>query len=98
MYRVKGKSARFALELKIVEELRKRLEAEDGFIRIKMKADGCYLDIMVTVDNYYYVTFPPYYGDRDCGCKMPYRPLEEHFKGLDEVAEFIMAEGWRKSW
>lgn len=102
MYRVKGKSARFAQELKIVEALRKRLEApanELGWTRIKMKVDGQYLDIGETVDGEYLVTFPPFYGDKDYGCgEMQYKPLHKVFKGLDEIAEFILAEGWRKTW
>ena len=88
------KSKQFALECKIVEELRSRLEKDgDGFTRIKMKEDGQEIDIYLTVDNKYMVTFPPYYdaSKRDA----PYKALSEHFDGLDEVAEFLINKEWQ---
>ena len=89
-----AKSKRFAKELKIVEVLRQRLKAGDGFTRIKMKEDGMEIDIAVTVDNKYLVTFPPYYdaSKRDA----PYRALNKTFGGLDIVAEFLLDKGWQK--
>lgn len=98
MYRMKGKSKKYGLELAIIAELQKRLAAEDGWTRIKMKEDEIELDISHTVDNKYLITFPPYYGDRDYNSRMKYKPLDEWFRNLDEVAEFIVNKGWQRKW
>lgn len=90
------KSARFALELKIVDVLRQRLEQGNGWTRIKMKSDGQELDISDTADGKYLVTFPPYYDATKCN--VPYKALNKWFEGLDEVAEFIVKEGWKVRW
>ena len=89
-----AKSKRFAKELKIVEVLRQRLKAGDGWTRITMKDDGQIIDIAVTVDNKYLVTFPPTYDawKRDT----PYAMLNKTFGGLDTVAEFLLDKGWQK--
>jgi len=90
------RSARFDQELRIVEVLRKRIAEGEGWARIKMKSDGAELDISYTVDKKYLVTFPPYYDAAKRNA--PYKALNEWFGGLDEVAEFILNNGWRQRW
>ena len=93
------KAKRFGLEMKIVEELRNRLTAGDGFARIRMKDDNTEIDICQGVDEKFHLSFPPYYGDRDYGMDAPvYRPLDRWFNGLDEVAEFLLSGGWKRVW
>ena len=86
------KSQRFAIEIKIVEELRKRLDNGDGWTRIKMKEDGQEIDICYDINNQVLVSFPAHYNVKTG--KYPY--LNERFSGLDEVAEFLMNRGWMK--
>ena len=90
------KSLKFEKELKIIEELKKRLTAGDGWTRIRMKVDGQELDITETADNKFLVTFPPYYDATKR--EAPYKALEKWFAGLDDITEFILAEGWRNRW
>ena len=89
MYMKQGrrrKAKRFGIEVKIVQELRRRMEA-DGWTRIKMKSDGQDLDVSVTVDGQYMVNFPP--------CEVKHG-MSQKFNGLDDVAEFLMCEGWKR--
>ena len=92
------KAKRFGIELKIVEELRARLEKGDGWTRIRMKDDGCEIDIDLCYGGKYKLSFPPYYGDSSYGIGMPYQPLNRWFAGLDEIAEFLMNKGWQVRW
>lgn len=96
--RKNGRAKRFAQELKIVEALRKRIADGEGWTRITMKSDGQEIDIAHSVDNKYHVSFPCYYGDSDYRHKAPYKPLDRWFNGLDEIAEFLMNEGWKRYW
>jgi len=90
----KIRSKRFAIELKIIDELKRRLNADpDHWTRITMKEDGCEIDIARTIDNKYHVSFPPYY---DCSKMGTYKCLDKFFEGLDEVAEFLMKKGWQQ--
>lgn len=92
------RAARFKMELKIVDVLKERLEKGDGFTRITMKEDGQQIDIDLCGDGKYHISFPPYYGDRDYGVEMRYKPLDKWFKGLDEIAEFLLRKGWMQVW
>lgn len=93
------RSARYALELKIVETLRNRLAEGDGWARITMKTDGQEIDISECYGGKYHICFPPYYGDKDLGKgEKPYKPLDQWFNGLDEVAEFLLGEKWKRYW
>lgn len=93
------RSANYAYELTLVTALRRRLEEGDGWTRLTMKSDGQEIDIDLCHGGKYHVTFPPYYGDRDMGHgAMPYRVLDKWFDGLDEVAVFIMNDGWKQRW
>lgn len=94
MYVSKAKGTRFGQELKIVEVLRKRLAEGDGWTRITMKSDGQEIDICVSADSKYLVTFPPYYDATKRNA--PYKALNKWFGGLDEIAEFILREGWKQ--
>lgn len=94
----KYKARNFELELKMVEALRNKLEAGDGFTRITMKDDGQEIDIDLCYGGKYHLTFPPYYGDRDYGNEMVYKPLDKWFTGLDEVAEFLRLKKWQQRW
>ena len=89
MYMKQGRrrrAKRFGIEIKIVQELRRRME-EQGWTRIKMKSDGQDLDVAVTVDGRYMVSFPPHEIDHG---------MSQKFNGLDDVAEFLMSEGWKR--
>jgi len=77
----RSKARRFAKELKVMEELRKRLAENDGFIRIEMKLDGQHIDVGECVDSGYLLTFPPY---------EVHHALHKKFQGLDDVAEFLV--------
>ena len=92
------RSVKFGQELKVVEALRTRIAAGDGWTRLRMKEDGQEIDVDLCYGGKYHVTFPPYYGDRDQGVPMIYKPLDEWFGGLDEVAEFLLAKGWQRKW
>lgn len=90
----KIRSKRFAIELKVMDELEKRLNANpDKWTRITMKDDGCEIDIAITVDNKYLVTFPPYYDSSRNGA---YKYLNKVFRGIDDVAEFLVKKGWQQ--
>ena len=89
MYMKQGRRRRtkqFGIEMKIIRELRRRME-EQGWTRIKMKSDGQDLDVAVTVDEQYTVSFPLYEENHE---------MSQKFKGLDDVAEFLIKEGWKR--
>lgn len=95
----RNRAKRFGVELKIVEELQKRLKEGDGWCNITMKEDGQEIVIDLCYGGKYHATFPCYYGDSDYNKgKMPYRYLDEWFDGLDEIAEFLMRKQWQKAW
>lgn len=84
----------YDLELRIIEALRNKLNAGDGWTRIKMKDDGQDLDISDTVDGKFLVTFPPYYD----ATKGQYKNLNRWFDSLDDVAVFILNKEWQVRW
>ena len=79
---------------KVIAALQKRLADGGGWTRLKMKEDMQEIDISITVDNNYLVTFPPYYDASKR--EAPYKLLNERFNGLDEIAVFLINKEWQK--
>ena len=75
-----------SLKTRIVKELLKRME-DSGSTRILMKSDNQLLDIEVTADGKYLVSFPK---------EEKHHWMARKFGRMDEIAVFLMNDGWKQ--
>ena len=81
------KVKRFQMEERICVALSARLKNGKGWTRIRMKSDGQDIDIRLSEDGQYLLSFPAY---------EKHHSMNVCFTGIDSVAEFLMQEGWKR--